>query len=237
MHHLGHHRIEKIAVVGDQQQRARVGREPILQPHDGVEVEVVGGLIEQQQVRAAHQRLREVQPHAPAAGKLRYGTRLLFFIETQARQQRRRARARGVTADVVVMRVQFGDFFAGLVLVFCLLQRCFHRAQFGVTVQCVFQRRARAGGRFLGDVRDHPFGRQFDLARVVVDLPAQQRKQGGLAAAVGADQADLVAGEQRKVGAFQQVLGPPGEGEVGKADHVNTKSRLAGIAAGTTSFL
>ncbi|MNR53789.1 hypothetical protein D3C85_1738610 [compost metagenome] len=51
------HRIEEIAVVGDQQQRARVTLEPVFQPEDRIEIEVVGRLVEQQQFGRAHQRL------------------------------------------------------------------------------------------------------------------------------------------------------------------------------------
>ena len=47
-------------------------REPVLEPQHGVEVEVVRRLVEQQQVGARHQRLREVQAHAPAAGEARH---------------------------------------------------------------------------------------------------------------------------------------------------------------------
>ena len=61
--------VEKLAVVRDEEQRAGIAREPVLEPEHGVEVEVVGRLVEQQQVRAAHQRLREIEAHAPAAGE------------------------------------------------------------------------------------------------------------------------------------------------------------------------
>ena len=59
--------------------------------------------------------------------------------------------------------------------------------------------RARRG--LLRDVRDHPGRRQRPFARVGDQLAAQQREQARLAAAVGADDADLVAGMhgQRRV--------------------------------------
>ena len=61
--------VEELAVVRDQQQRARVLEQPLLQPQHRVEVEVVGRLVEQQQVARRHQRARQVQAHAPAAGE------------------------------------------------------------------------------------------------------------------------------------------------------------------------
>ncbi len=48
------HGIEEVAVVGNQQQRTGIALEPLFQPEDGVEIKVVGGLIEQQQVGRTH---------------------------------------------------------------------------------------------------------------------------------------------------------------------------------------
>ena len=58
--------VQKLAVVADHDHGALVALEPGLQPDQGVQVQVVGGLVEQQQVRGAHQRAGQLQPHAPA---------------------------------------------------------------------------------------------------------------------------------------------------------------------------
>ncbi len=86
--------VEEVAIVRDQQQRARVAAEPVLEPQHRVEVEVVGRLVEQQQVRARHQRLREVEPHPPAAGEARHRVRLPRLGESPAPTAASR-RARG----------------------------------------------------------------------------------------------------------------------------------------------
>ncbi len=57
--------IEELAVVRNHQQRARVARQPFLQPDDGVEVEVIGGLIQQQADRRAN------TARAPCANRTR----------------------------------------------------------------------------------------------------------------------------------------------------------------------
>ena len=49
--------VEEVAVVGDGDDRAVVVVEEVLQPVDGVEVELVGGLVEQQRLRIAEERL------------------------------------------------------------------------------------------------------------------------------------------------------------------------------------
>ena len=61
--------VQKLAVMADDDHRAGVFFEPGFQPHQRIQVQVVGGLVQQQQVRRAHQRASELQPHAPAAGK------------------------------------------------------------------------------------------------------------------------------------------------------------------------
>ncbi len=60
---MGHVRdaaVEELAVVRHHQQRASICSEPALQPHNSIEVEVIGGLVEQQQLGAALQCTREV---------------------------------------------------------------------------------------------------------------------------------------------------------------------------------
>jgi hypothetical protein len=85
--HGGHHRVEEVAVVRDDEQGPRVAFEPFLEPDDGVEVEVVGRLVEQQEIRGAHQRLREIEPHAPTAGEARHRPRKLLFLESEPHEQ------------------------------------------------------------------------------------------------------------------------------------------------------
>ena len=58
-----HHAVEKIAIVRHQQQRALVPAQPLLHPLDGGGVQVVGRLVERQQLRPADERAR--QRHAP----------------------------------------------------------------------------------------------------------------------------------------------------------------------------
>ena len=55
--------VEEVPVVRDGDQRAVVARQEILQPVDRVEIEVVGGLVEQQRLRLAEERLRQQHAH------------------------------------------------------------------------------------------------------------------------------------------------------------------------------
>ena len=60
--------------MGDEEDRAGIGLEVLLQPADRVDVEVVGRLVEQQQVRLRHQRAAEQRAATPAAGQLAHLT-------------------------------------------------------------------------------------------------------------------------------------------------------------------
>ena len=56
-------------VVRDQQQRAREGFQEFAEPLHGRDVEIVGRLVEQQDVRLRNQDARQRRTHAPAARK------------------------------------------------------------------------------------------------------------------------------------------------------------------------
>ena len=73
--HVIHAGIHKGTVVGDYQHGAVVGGDEAAQPLDTFEVEVVGGLVEQQDVGMAEEQLGQRDTHLPATGEL--GTRLI----------------------------------------------------------------------------------------------------------------------------------------------------------------
>jgi hypothetical protein len=109
--------IEEVAVVRHDDQRAGVGAQPPLQPQDGVEVEVVGRLVEQQQVRGHDERAREIEAHAEAAGKFAHGARFVARRKAQPGEQDLGARARRVAAGARVALVRVRD---GVAVASCL---------------------------------------------------------------------------------------------------------------------
>ena len=82
------HRVEEFAVVADCDHRSLIALEPGFQPNERVEVQVVGWLVEQQQVGRAHERARQLQPHAPAAGEAVDRLAKLRSTEAKAQDQR-----------------------------------------------------------------------------------------------------------------------------------------------------
>ena len=78
--------IQQVAVMAHQQNGVRIIADVALEPDRAFEIEIVGGLVEQQHIRRAKQRRRQGNAHAPAAGKGRAGAILRLFAEAEARQ-------------------------------------------------------------------------------------------------------------------------------------------------------
>ena len=78
--------------MADHDHGAWIALEPGFQPDQRVEVQVVGRLVEQQQVGRAHQRARQLQSHAPAAGETVDRLAKLRGTEAKAQDQRLGAR-------------------------------------------------------------------------------------------------------------------------------------------------
>ena len=130
---------------------------------------MVGRLVEQQQVGAAHQRPREVQPHAPAAGKARYRLRKLGIAKAQPVQQFRSAGARAVAADLAELLVQFGHPHA-VICGYGGSQVALDFAQPGVAVEREVERIDRECRRLLCDVGDNPVARHIEIAGLLVQF-------------------------------------------------------------------
>ena len=197
------HRIQKVAVMRNQQQRARVALEPAFQPQHGIQIQMVGRFVEQQQVGPAHQCAAEIEAYAPAAGKFGHRTLEIVIGKTEAGQQFRSARLGRITADFGVAGVQFTDPRT-IVLGFGLCDVAFDLPELIVAIHHEVERGIRQRRGFLADMRYRPGRRQFQIAGFLMQFAAQQGEQRGFSAAVGADQADLPAGMQLQAGVLHQ---------------------------------
>ena len=99
-------------------------------------------------------------------------------------------------------------------------------AQLAVAIQHEFNGRAVGIRGVLGDMRNLPADRDYDLARVCVQIAEQERKEARLAAAVGADQPRLLARIDGERGPFQQEVGTTAETQVFQLQHVNSILRI-----------
>ena len=152
--------VEQVAVMADDDHGARIVRQMILEPQRAFEIEIVGGLVQQQQIGRGEQRRGERDPHAPAAGKFRTRTRLVGGRKSEAAQDRGRARRRRVGVDVDEPGLDLGDPVR-IVRGLGLAQQ---RVALEIGLQHDFDQAFRAVGRFLRKAADPPARRDRDRA-------------------------------------------------------------------------
>jgi len=216
---VGSHVVQELAVMRDQQQRARVLQQPLFQPEHRVQIQMVGRLIEQQQIAGHHQRARQVQAHAPAAGERGHRPRVGLGREAQAVQQLAGAGFGVVGADLGHLLVRGGHrlpvFARGGIGLFA-----HDRGHLGVALQHELQRRVGQRRGFLGHAGDADLAGQVDIALVGLQLALHGGKQAGLAGTVAADHANAVPRVQGQVDIGQQQPLATAQGEVTKGNHL-----------------
>ena len=181
--------VEQIAVMADDDHRARVARDVLLEPKRRLEVEIVGGLVEQQQIGLGEQHRGERHAHAPAAGEFRASAALLGMGETQAGEDFGGARRRRMGPDIGEPGLDLGDA-VGIVLGLGLGQQS--RA-LGVGLEHDIEQAFGAIRRLLGEAADAGAQWKRDLAVLGRELAADDAEQRGLPRAVAADEPDAGA--------------------------------------------
>ncbi len=201
VHHMRGDTIHEIPVVGNEQQGARVTGQPILQPQTGIQIQVVGGLVQQQQIRRPHQRLGQVQADAPATGKGRNRTIRVAVGEAEPPQQRLRpARRRpGLAYIQLTVDARHPGVIARR---FRLSQRLLQAPKVRIAIEDIIPGAPVRGRHLLGHVGNPAAARQRHLPLLRRQLPQNQLEQTGLPGAIGADQGYPLAGLHREVGGF-----------------------------------
>ncbi len=202
-HNAVDHIVQKVPVVRDDDQCARIALQPLLQPQGRVQVQVVGGLVQQQQIRGTHQCLSQVQANAPTAGKVRHWAITIPGSEPEAGKQLLSPGGCRVGLNVFHFGVQPGQ---SLTIVMGGLDGRLQTPQFGIAVEDIIFRPPVQGFHFLGHMRDAPLARNIPLAAVGLQAAQKQLKEAGLAAAIGANEARLLAGEKGEVRVIEQKL-------------------------------
>ncbi len=179
---------------------------------------MVGRLVEQQQVGRAHQRLRQVEAHAPAAREARHRLLHLFVREAQAVQQLLGARAHGVGVRVAERGVELAHEHA-VVGSLGGRQLCLEPAQRRVAVDRVVERRPVERGRLLRDVGDAPARGIVDLALVGCSSPRSSANRLDLPVPLAPIRPILSPGFRTTSARFEQDLGAADERELGEANH------------------
>ena len=188
--------VKEGAVVRDRHHAALEVDEEVLEPLDRVQVQVVGRLVEQQHVGAAHQGLAQRDAFLRPAGQ---GADHHVLVQVQALQGFLHALLpvpAVLGLDLPLQRVEVA------LAVGVLVDQCDDIRHPG-------ERRLEDGGariehRFLGDVGDpKPL---LQLQHPVIDLfePRQDLEQRGFAGAVAPDEADPLTSLQGEIGVIEQ---------------------------------
>ncbi len=176
--------VEERAVVRDDDGGGPVEQQ-LLEPLDAVDVEVIGRLVEQQQLRFQRERRRERRTLALAAG------------QSATAPPRHRGRTDAGIRPAAPRRAS---------------ARVRHRAR--RARPCGRASRTVDPARQLGFLRDRAMRRPAGCLQVAIvqrDAAGDDVEQRRLAGAVAADQADALAGLEAEFGAIEQRLGAEGE--------------------------
>ncbi len=210
--------VQEIAVVRNQHESERVVAKIFFQPVARFEVEVIGRLVEQQQIRLFEQQLGQRDAHLPAAGKFLGSAMPLRVRKAEAGQNRANLRFDGVTVARAEFAVELMKaighlrvFGAGRIQLRHLLGEVLHFA-----FHVVERREHRhAFGEDAAPGQRKPVLRKVSRAdaaghaeRPVVERldPRQHLQQRRLAGAVGAHQTRTVLGRDQPIQIFEQQL-------------------------------
>ena len=223
LEHGGPDRLEEPAVVSDQDDR-RVERLQVrLEPFQRLDVEVVGRLVEQQQVGVAGERARQRGACQLTAGERAQVALEVAVAEAEAMQRRVDAVAPVVAAGVLEprlgLRVGAVGRFVGRAARHRLLERgqlLLQRKQLGAARQhVVAQRDPALARRPLVVQRQLRALGEYELAAVDRRLPRQHAQQRRLAGAIAARERQPLAPFELERHATQQGLARHVLGEIG----------------------
>ena len=204
--------------MGDDDRGARILRQGLLEPLDRRQVEVVRGLVEQQDVGSGKQQLRELDAHEPAAAERPERARAGVGVESQTAEHALDPRGaleasrklEGGAAAVVAGRELRGHVAAvraralhlrlqGAKLPFEVVEMGEHRGDL------VEDAAVAIGVDLLAQEADSNVTRDDDAAGIRDLVPRGDAQQRGLAGAVGSDQADAVVSLYAERGTPEQI--------------------------------
>jgi hypothetical protein len=225
---LGDHAVLHVAIVAGHEDRAGIGAQEGLEPEDRLEVEVVGRLVEEQDLGPGQEDAGKGHAHPPATRELADVALDLSGAKAEPGQDGLGARAELVAAQLLVaglhLAVAGDDRVEVLVgLGHAGLEGGQLDAQGGGLAGAghgLGQHRAAARvAGVLAEVADGEPAGPLDVAGVRRFLADDEPEQRGLAGAVGADQADLLTRVELERGVDEQELRAVLLADVGERDH------------------
>ena len=209
--HVRTDHVQEVTVVRDDDHGAVAIVQRLLQPADGVDVQVVRRFVEQQDVRVREQRLCQQHAQLPAGRHFAHRAVMLFNRNAYAQQQLARARLRRVAVHLAVLRFQIGHFIAVFFAHFGqrvdAIALLLHFPQFpmphdhGVEHGELFE-----GELILTQLTDTLVRVERYVAERRLQVTAEDLHKGGFSATVGTNQAVTVAAAKFDGNVFEQRL-------------------------------
>ena len=215
--------------MAHEQQATGPGGQVLFQPRHAVNVQVVGGLVHDEQVRGREQQAGEGDAHAPASRHLVHWPTVVRRVESQPGEDPVGVGLHGVPADPFEVRLGFAEVGQGPNLVgpgcladpdsqgFDLVGQ--FRDGTGAQHHLLEDRPSGLGWQFLGQVADPEVPGAVDLAGVSVLDADDGLDQGRLAGAVPAHEGDPSARPQLQGRIREEGSGPEGSGQAGGGQH------------------
>lgn len=187
--------IHEGAVVGDDEEGAGVVLEVALEPHERAEVEVVGGLVQHEEVWLFYEEAGKVGAHDPASGKDIGGAGEVFLGVAEAGEN---FLALGLELEAVELLVSIlsGAIFCAIggAILGAFAEDFHDLADLLVNAHGDFEDGGFSGiSGFLFKVADHSVFVFHDGATVFFFLSEDDFKDGGFSGAICADESDALA--------------------------------------------
>ena len=216
---MGTNHVKEVTVVRNDNHGAITLVQHLLQPANGIDVQVVGRFVEQENVRVGKQRLRQQHTQLPAGCNFAHRAVVLLYWNTHAKQQFTGASFRRVTVHFAVFHFQIGYFIA---IFFAHFRQSIDAVALLLHFPQLFMphdHRIQHGVLFKGKL----ILTQFTNALIWIDRNVAQRRlkvaaedlhKGGFTTTVGANQAVTVAAAKFDGNVFKQRLTAELHGDV-----------------------
>ena len=219
LHNLTREAVQEHPVVAHDHVRALILLQEALEPLDGVEIEMVGGLVEEEQVGVPQQHSRQHRAALLSAAEFDQGPIQIVLAEVESLQHLLDPGIERVSALAFQPFLQAGVVFEkGFGFRIAFLQSAQSARRLVVLRLEILEvlktaRRFLAQGapivdaHFLLHRRDHRASAPPHRTAVRIHLPGENAEERGLARAVATDQRDAVPFADLPVDVFEQLLG------------------------------
>src|SRR5262245_50278380 len=191
--------VQQIALVAHHDEACPIEFEEGFEPQRRLEIEMVGWLVEQQQVWLGEQQRRKCHTHAPSAGERVERPMLRLLVEAQAGEDARGPRRGAMRIDGVQPVMDL----ANAMRIGCTLGLVEQARPLGRRGDHGVEGRAPSSRRFLRDVADAHARRHFNRAIVGFIDPGDELQQARLAGPIPPDQTDAGFGRKRGAGEIE----------------------------------